>query len=181
MVGGSVAPSLGGGRLLFQFLYITLHGRRKRDSVSPSTPGLFLPKRSQTETLHLYPFSLYWPVKDHLLGTKLLLVAPQGWGHASLIYRNPCLLLIPSAMKGWGLFFLQPQTSGAPAPPGTAMPSASQGPSSHALRRTVRGLITIYQDWTFAVSLRVEDNHCQLLWKQYCVSCLLAAKNYSCI
>lgn len=48
-------------------------------------------------------------------------------------------------------------------------------------RIMVGGLITIYQDWTFAMSLWVEDNHCQLLWKQYCVSCLLTAKNCSCI
>lgn len=34
-------PNMVGGRLLLQFLYITLHGGRKQDSVSPSTPGLF--------------------------------------------------------------------------------------------------------------------------------------------
>jgi len=38
----------------------------------------------------------------------------------------------------------------------------------HWERRKVGGLITIYQNWSFAISLWVEGNHCQLLWEQCC-------------
>lgn len=53
-------------------------------------------------------------------------------------------------------------TRSVPAPLGSAVPSACQDCHlMHWERRMVRDLITVYQDWTFALQLWVEDTHCQ--------------------
>lgn len=118
-------------------LYNFALGEEERLSF-PIYAGLFfLSKCSQTETLLSCPFLLYWPQKCHLLSMKLLLISPWRWSHTVLVHRNPCLLLTPSVMKGWGLFFLQPLTALHLYQQGTTMPvpCACQGASSHALRQ----------------------------------------------
>lgn len=60
-------------------------------------------------------------------------------------------------------------TSSVPAPPGSAMPSACQDCRvMHWERRMVGDLITVYQDWTFALQLWVEDTHCQNMEAMLC-------------
>lgn len=166
LVGGSVAPSLGVWRLLLQFLYITAWWEEERLNFPVYTRAFFIQ-------------SQYWPVKQHPLSTKML---------PMLGVMLPSFVEIHASSSSQVPWKAEDSAfcSLRPAVPlhHQALPCLVHIRDHHLMyweSRTVGGLMTVYQDWAFAISLWGEDNHCQLLWKQYCVSCLLTVKNYSCI